>query len=161
MTGKFSAEAEARIRASFARQGFMKKLGVTMDLIAGGVCELSTTHDETMTQQDRYFHAGVTTAIADSAGGYAALSVMPESVAVLTTEFKMNLLAPANGPRLIARGEVIKPGRTLVIVRADVYSGETGREVHVATMLATTMCLIDKKSAPMAIAVEISVKGTS
>lgn len=144
MTDALSAEVERRVRESFARQGFMKKLGVAMDLIGRGICELSTRHDETLTQQNGFFHAGVTAAIADSAAGYAAFSMMPENAAVLTTEFKLNLLAPAKGPRLLARGRVIKSGRTLFVVEANVYSGPTGEETHVAVMMATAMCLMNK-----------------
>lgn len=143
-----SAEAERRVRDSFARQGFMKKLGVNLVTLDYGVCELGVDFDETMTQQHGFFHAGVTATIADNASGYAAYSIMPENSTVLTTEFKLNLLAPAKGPQLLARAEVVKPGRTLVIVKADVYSGETGREDHVATLLATAICLMGKDGAP-------------
>jgi len=138
-------EIDARVRDSFAKQGFMKALGAEIVALAHGVCEIAVDLDDAKTQQHGYFHAGVTAAIADSAAGYAAFSVMPERSAVLTTEFKMNLLAPAKGPCLIARGEVIKPGRTLVVVQANVYCGPTGRETHVATMLATTLCLMNKE----------------
>ncbi|NWG92391.1 MAG: PaaI family thioesterase [Parvularculaceae bacterium] len=138
-------EIERRVRDSFARQGFMKTVGVTMDLIGRGVCELSTRHDESLTQQHGFFHAGVTAALADSAAGYAAYSMMPEKSEVLTTEFKLNLLAPAKGPRLLARAEVVKHGRTLVVAEANVYAGPTGRETHVAIMLATMMCLTERE----------------
>ena len=148
MTNALSPEADRRVRDSFARQGFMKKLGVEFVSLEFGVCELAVDHDETLTQQHGFFHAGVTATLADNAAGYAAYSVMPENSTVLTTEFKMNMLAPAKGPRLLARAEVIKPGRTLVIVKADVYSGATGREDHVATFLATEMCLMNRKDTP-------------
>ena len=138
-----SPEAEERVRDSFARQGFMKKLGVEFRGLGHGTCELAVTVDETMTQQHGFAHAGVTTTIADNAAGYAAYSIMPENSTVLTTEFKVNLLAPAKGPELVARARVIKPGRTLVVVRSDVYSVD-GDEAHVLTMLATEMCLMDK-----------------
>jgi uncharacterized protein (TIGR00369 family) len=144
MTDALPPEIERRVRESFARQGFMKKLGVSMDLVGRGVCELSTRHDETLTQQNGFFHAGVMAAIADSAAGYAALSMMPDNAAVLTTEFKLNLLTPAKGPRLLARGKVIKPGRTLFVVEANVYSGPIREETHVAVMLATEMCLMNR-----------------
>lgn len=143
--GASFAANEQRVRESFARQGFMKKLGVEFVSLGQGMCELAVDFDETMTQQHGYFHAGVTATIADNAAGYAAYSVMPEKSAVLTTEFKLNLLAPAKGPRLLARARVIKPGRTLVVTQADVYSSNAGRETHVATMLATMMCVMDKE----------------
>ena len=126
----------------------MKKLGVEFRGVGAGVCELAVKFDETLTQQHGYFHAGVTSTLADNAAGYAAYSIMPENSTVLTTEFKLNLLAPARGPTLVARAEVIKPGRTLVIVRSDVYSVDLNEEVHVATMLATEMCLMEKQDNP-------------
>jgi uncharacterized protein (TIGR00369 family) len=92
-------------------------------------------------QQHGYAHAGLTFAIGDSAAGYAALSVMPEGFEVLTTEMKINLLAPARGERLIARGRVIKAGRRLVIVQADVHALDEGRETHVALLTGTMMPL--------------------
>ncbi len=143
-----SAQIEARVRKSFARQGFMKKLGVEFRTIGEGRCELAVAFDPSMTQQHGFFHAGVTATIADNAAGYAAYSVMPENSTVLTTEFKMNMLAPARGDELIARAEVIKPGRTLVVVRSDVYGCTGGDETHVATMLATAICLMDKEDGP-------------
>lgn len=126
----------------------MKKLGVEFRGVGKGTCELAVAFDDTMTQQHGYFHAGVTTTLADNAAGYAAYSIMPENSTVLTAEFKMNLLAPARGPLLVARAEVIKPGKTLVIVRSDVYSADGEEEVHVATMLATEMCLMDRQDNP-------------
>ncbi|GJL95581.1 MAG: thioesterase superfamily protein [Hyphococcus sp.] len=143
-----SPEAEQRVRDSFARQGFMKKLCVEFRSIGAGTCELAVAFDETMTQQHGFFHAGVTATLADNAAGYAAYTVMPENSTVLTTEFKVNLLAPARGDELVARAEVIKPGRTLVVVKVDVYGCADGKETHVATMLATEMCLMDKDDAP-------------
>ncbi len=144
MTRALAAAIDARIRDSFARQGFMKKLGVELRRIDTGYCELAVRYDESLTQQHGYIHAGVTATIADNACGYAAYSVMPENSTVLTTEFKMNMLAPAKGPILVARARVIKPGRTLVVVQSDVYSIDGADEAHVATMLATAMCLMDK-----------------
>ena len=126
----------------------MKKLGVEFRSIGKGTCELAVGFDESMTQQHGFFHAGVTATLADNAAGYAAYTVMPENSTVLTTEFKVNLLAPARGDELVARAEVIKPGRTLVVVRVDVFGCADGKETHVATMLATEMCLMEKQDAP-------------
>jgi len=148
MTRGLTSEAERRVRNSFARQGFMNKLGAELRSLGYGTCELAVGFDESLTQQHGFFHAGVTTTIADNAAGYAAYSVMPENSTVLTTEFKMNLLAPARGPELLARAEVIKAGRTLIVVRSDVFSIDNGDETHVATMLATEMCLMDKDDRP-------------
>ncbi len=143
-TKTLSAEIDARVRESFARQGFMKKLGVELRALDYGYCELAVAFDETLTQQHGYIHAGVTATLADNSAGYAAYSTMPADSTVLTTEFKMNMLAPAKGPELAARARVIKPGRTLTIVQADVYCVDGARETHVATMLATAMCVMNK-----------------
>ena len=106
---------EARVRASFDRQEFMATLGVMIEHLAPGEVDLALLHRPNLTQQHGYFHAGVTATLADSAAGYAALSLYPQGTGVLTTEFKINLLRPAEGQRLVARGRVIKPGRTLTI----------------------------------------------
>ena len=132
---------EARVRASFARQGFMSTLGAEISHLMPGEMDISLRQRVELTQQHGYFHAGVTATIADSAAGYAALSLYPKGTGVLTTEFKINLLRPAEGERLIARGRVLKPGRTLTICRSDVYGQRDGRETHVATLLLSMMCL--------------------
>ncbi len=148
MTKTLSPEADARVRDSFARQGFMKKLGVEFRAIDYGYCELAVAFDETLTQQHGFIHAGVTATIADNACGYAAYSVMPKNSTVLTTEFKINMLAPAKGPVLVSRARVIKPGRTLVIVECDVWNIGAGEETLAAKMLATMLCLMNKEDAP-------------
>ena len=132
---------EARVRASFARQAFMATLGVSIAHLAPGEVDLALPHRPDLSQQHGYFHAGVTATIADSAAGYAALSLYPKGTGVLTTEFKINLLRPAEGQRLVARGRVIKPGRTLTICRSDVYGERDGKEIHVATLLLSMICL--------------------
>jgi uncharacterized protein (TIGR00369 family) len=131
---------EARVRSSFSRQGLMHTLGVELDHLAPGEVDLAMRHGPQLTQQHGYFHAGATAAIADSAAGYAALSLYPRGVGVLTVEFKINLLRPAEGERLIARGRVIKPGRTLTVCRSEVYGERDGRETHVATALFSMIC---------------------
>lgn len=132
---------ESRVRASFARQAFMRTLGVEILHLAPGEVDLGLPHRPDLTQQHGYFHAGATATIADSAAGYAALSLYPKGTGVLTTEFKINLLRPAESDRLIARGRVIKPGRTLTICQSDVYGERNGREIHVATLLLSMICL--------------------
>lgn len=139
-----SPETERRVRESFTRQGFMKKLGVELRDLERGACELAVAFDDSLTQQHWFFHAGVTATLADNAAGYAAYSVMPEDSTVLTTEFKLTLLAPAQGDELITRAQVIKSGRMLVVARSDVYARAGEDETHVATMLATMMCLQGK-----------------
>ena len=131
----------ARVRASFARQAFMTTLGVEIMHLAPGEVDLGLSYRPDLTQQHGYFHAGVTTTLGDTAAGYAALSLFPKGTGVLTTELKINLLRPAQGRRLIARGRVIKPGRTLTVCQSDAYAEGDGREIHVATMLLTMMCL--------------------
>ena len=129
-----------RVAASFARQGFMAHLGAVLERVEPGLVEIGLDAADHLSQQHGYFHAGGTIAIADSAAGYAALSLFPAGSGILTSELKINLLNPASGPRLVARGEVVKPGRTLTICRGDVYGGE-GAATHVATGLFTMMRL--------------------
>jgi len=144
VSGPSTSSPEARVRESFATQGFMKKLGAELVSVGEGTCEISVPFDETMTQQHGFFHAGVTATIGDNAAGYAAFTLMPEKSTVMTTEFKINLMAPAKGEKLTARAKVLKPGRTLSVVQSDIYGVEKARETHVATMLVTAMCLMDK-----------------
>jgi len=137
-------EFESRVRESFARQGLMKHLGAELAVLEPGHAEIQVPFRLEVTQQDNYFHAGVSGAIADSACGYAAYTLMPADSSVLTVEYKMNLLAPAEGEKLVARGRVLRSGKTLKICAADVYVQKEGAEVHCATMLATIMCLPGK-----------------
>ena len=127
----------ARVEASFARQAFMGHLGIEMVHLAAGEVDLSVPYQKGLTQQHGYFHAGVTATIADSAAGYAALSLFSPGTGVLTTEFKINLLAAARGEKLVARGRVIKPGRTLTVCRSDVAAVTDGSETLIATALFT------------------------
>lgn len=128
---------EDRIRDSFARQHFMKLIGARLVSVAAGAVDIELPWRDDLTQQHGFVHAGPTITIIDSAAGYAALSLFPAGFGVLTTELKVNLLNPAKGEQLIARGRVIKPGRTLTICRGDAYAIEDGQECHVATALLT------------------------
>jgi uncharacterized protein (TIGR00369 family) len=144
---KFSAadpKFEVRVRESFARQGLMKYLGAELIELTAGRVAIRVPFRAELTQQHNYFHAGISGAIADSACGYSAYTLMPEDSSVLTVEYKMNLLAPADGDELIARARVLRSGKTLKICAADVYVLKKGVEVHCATMLATIMCLRGK-----------------
>lgn len=133
--------AEA-IAHSFAQQAVMQLLGAELTRVEPGVVEITLPFRADLTQQHGYLHAGVITTIADSAAGYAAFSLMPAGSEVLSVEFKINLLRPARGERFVARAEVIKPGRTLVVVRADVFGiAENAVEELVATMQGTMICL--------------------
>jgi len=133
-----------RVQSSFDRQQVMKLLGAKLARLAPGECDIELPFKAELTQQHGYFHAGVSGTIADSACGYAAYTLMPADSSVLTVEFKMNLLAPADGEILVARARVLRSGRTLKICVADVFVQKNGTEIHCATMLATIMCLPGK-----------------
>jgi uncharacterized protein (TIGR00369 family) len=126
------------VERSFARQSIMGLIGARLSLIEPGLIEITLPYRADLTQQQGFLHAGVVTTIADSACGYAAYSLMPAGSEVLSVEFKVNLLRPARGESFVARAEVIKAGRTLTVVRADVFgiAGNGDREL-VATMQGT------------------------
>jgi uncharacterized protein (TIGR00369 family) len=153
------AEYESRVRESFVRQGLMKHLGAELVQLEPGHVEIRVPFRLELTQQHNYFHAGVSGAIADSACGYAAYTLMPAESSVLTVEYKMNLLAPADGEELIARANVLRSGRTLKICIADVYVRKDRAEVHCATMLSTIMCLPGKSDRPPLKASRVSSSG--
>ena len=134
-------EFEARVRDSFARQAVMRLIGARVSGVEPGRCVVELAVRDDLTQQHGYVHGGVVGMIADSAGGYAAFSLMPADASVLTVEYKINMLAPAIGELLIATGEVLKPGRTLSVVRADVVAVCGDRRTRVATMQQTLMVM--------------------
>jgi uncharacterized protein (TIGR00369 family) len=125
------------VRKSFAQQSIMQLIGAELTRIEPGMVEISLPYRRDLTQQDGYLHAGILTTIADSAAGYAAYSLMPAGASVLSVEFKVNLLRPAQGEKFLARAEVIKPGKTLTVVRADVFGIRGGERTLVATLLGT------------------------
>jgi uncharacterized protein (TIGR00369 family) len=127
----------AVVAASFARQGLMRALGIGLVEVTPGVCVLAAAADPRLTQQQRYFHGALIGAMLDCAGGYAALSLMPPDSEVLTTEYKVNFIAAADGERLIARGRVVKPGRTLTIAIAEAFCERDGVESACAIMLSS------------------------
>ena len=133
-----------RVRASFGRQGIMSLIGARLVRVEPGEVWIELPFRADLTQQHGYFHAGITSTIADSAGGYAGFTLFPTGTSVLTVEFKINLIAPAKGDRLIATGKVIKPGRTLTIcnLEVDVFDGD--RAVPCAYGLQTLMCMQGK-----------------
>ena len=137
---------EQKVRQSFRRQRFMRHLGARLDRVEPGFCEIHLLHKPELTQQHGFFHAGVISTIADTAAGYAAYSLMPEGVTVMSVEFKLNLLLPGDGPQLIGRGRVIKSGRTLTACRADVFKISGQSEVLCATALLTMMAVRRKES---------------
>jgi len=135
---------EGDARQSFARQGIMGLIGAQMKAIQPGRCIIELPYDERLTQQDGFFHAGVTSTIADSAGGYAAFSLMPPGSRVLTVEFKINLLAPAKGELLRAQARVIKSGRTLTVCTIKAYCLENSESSLCAVVQQTTICIKPK-----------------
>lgn len=134
----------ARIQQSFAKQGLMTTLGARLEKVEPGFVEIALSPSPAVSQQHGFVHAGAVSAIADSAAGYAALSVMPEGTGVLTAEFKINLLAPAAGDRIVARGRVVKAGRTLTLSQADVFAVKGGEEKLVAHLTATLMAIVGR-----------------
>lgn len=139
--GVLSPTLDARIRESFAEQSMMATLGARLAGVARGAVRIEAPILPGSRQQHGFAHAGLTFAIGDSAAGYAALSVMPEGHEVLTTEMKIHLLAPAKGDLLVATGRVIRSGRRLVIVQADVHALDGGRVSHVALLTGTMLPL--------------------
>jgi uncharacterized protein (TIGR00369 family) len=135
---------EQAVRDSFARQGIMHHLGATLGVIRAGYVEISVPYSDELSQQHGFFHGGVVGTIADSAGGYAAFSLMGAGDGVLTVEYKVNLLAPADGDRLIARAQVVRPGRTLTVTQAEVVVIKQSREVLCGYMQQTLMRIVGR-----------------
>jgi uncharacterized protein (TIGR00369 family) len=125
----------ASVAASFAKQGLMRALGIELSEVTPGACVLCAVADPRLTQQQGLFHGALIGAMLDCAGGYAAYSLMPPGSEVLTTEYKVNFIAAAEGERLIARGRVLKPGRTLTVTLAEAFSARAGVETLCAIML--------------------------
>ena len=138
---QMSHDFEARIRDSFAKQGLMGTLGASMTDLSRGAVTISLVPKPTISQQHGFVHAGAVAAIADTAAGYAALSLMPLGVGVLTTEFKINLVAPATGDRIVARARVVKAGRMLTLAQTDVVAVADGKEKLIALLTATLMTI--------------------
>jgi uncharacterized protein (TIGR00369 family) len=136
-TDDLDAAVVERVRASFARQGAMGTFGAELVAVTSGQIAIALPIEPRMSQQNGFLHAGIAVAVLDSACGYAALTLMPAESEVLSVEFKVNLLAPASGDRLVAEGEVVRAGRTLTVCRGDAYAEHEAERVHVATMLAT------------------------
>lgn len=130
-----------RVRGSFASQGFMAALGARLTRVAPGRVEIQVPFNKELTQQHGFFHGGVIGAIADTAGGYASYTLMGGSDSVLTIEYKLNFMAPADGATLISRGRVLRPGRRVTVCQSDVFVVRDGAEKLCATMLGTFMTL--------------------
>ena len=136
---------EAKVRESFGKQTAMQSLGALIGRVEPGEVEIEMPYRADFTQQNGFVHGGIVTAIVDSACGYAALSLSAPGTAVLTVEYKVNFLAPAKGDRLLARGEVVRPGSTVTVCKGDVVAYDGGDEKVVASML-TTMMLMPNRS---------------
>jgi uncharacterized protein (TIGR00369 family) len=135
-------------RASFARQGAMTHLGATLAHVEAGLVRIELPYREVLSQQHGFFHGGITATVADSAGGYAAFTLFPAGSAILTVEFKINLVAPADGERLVATGRVKKPGRTITLCEMEVDVVKGGRTRPCAFGLQTLMCLEPRDDLP-------------
>jgi uncharacterized protein (TIGR00369 family) len=130
---------QARVRDSFARQRVMETIGARLVHVAPGEVDIELPFRDDLTQQDGFLHAGIVSTVLDSACGYAAYTLMPAGAGVLSIEFKVNLLAPALGERVIARGRVVRAGRTITVSQGDAFAPRDGAERHVAAMTATLM----------------------
>lgn len=133
-----------RVRASFERQNAMSLIRASLPVIEHGRTEIHLPHWQGVEQQHGFVHGGVVGMIADSAAGYAAMTIVSPTASVLTVEYKMNLVAPADGEQLIARGKVVRPGRTLIITQAEVFALKDGQETLCALMQQTIMVMHGK-----------------
>lgn len=137
----FDADVVRRVETSFGKQAFMATLGARLTRVAPGEVEIELPVSVHLTQQHGFVHAGAVATIADSAAGYAALTMMPPGTGILTAEFKINLLAPAAGEWLLAKGRVVKAGRTLTLATAEVFALKDGTARLCAMMTATCMTI--------------------
>lgn len=139
---------EAHVRESFSRQSFMTLIGGEIASLAPGACAVALKARPDLCQQRGFLHGGVTTALADTAAGFSAYSLMPEGSAPLTVELKINLMSPAVGDRFVAKGRVLRSGRTLTVVEVDVDAERGTESKLIARMLATMICLENTSDAP-------------
>lgn len=140
-----NASFAEEIKESFARQSVMQLIGAKLTRIEPGVIEINLPYRTDLAQQHGYLHAGIVSTIADSACGYAAYSLMPAGSEVLSVEFKVNLLRPALGEHFVARAEVIKAGKTLSVVRADVFAFSKDKEDELIATMQGTMIAVNRK----------------
>jgi uncharacterized protein (TIGR00369 family) len=135
---------QERVRNAYARQGAMRLIEAELTGLAPGYCAIALVPRPEVMQQNGYVHAGIVSTMVDSAGGFAGFTLFPADTSVLTVEFKLNLLAPAQGDRLVAEGFVVKAGRTLVITRGEVHGERDGKRTLVALMQQTLIVMHDK-----------------
>ncbi len=136
---------EVKVRESFNRQAVMKTVKATIVAIQPGKVELAFPYQASLTQQHGFIHAGIVSTVLDSACGYAAFSLMPEGAAVLTIEFKINLLSPARGEKFRAIGMVKKAGRSITVTEGELFAHTGNRQKLVATMVGTMMSVYDRE----------------
>ena len=134
-----TAEKETEVRANFARQGLMRSLGATLTAVEAGRCVIELPFSEAVAQQRGFFHGGIVGAIGDTAGGYAAMTLLPAGADVLTLEYKINFLRPAAGGRIVAEGTVLRAGRSVVVTRVDVYVESDGDRLLCAALQQSIM----------------------
>jgi uncharacterized protein (TIGR00369 family) len=137
--------SEERVKSSFAKQGLMTTLGATLEKVSAGLVEIAIRPTAAISQQHGFTHAGAVSAIADSAAGYAALTLTSADTGVLTTEFKINFIAPAIGDRIVARGHVVKAGRTLTVAQSEVFAEHAGKEKLIALLTASIMTVANRE----------------
>lgn len=137
---------ELRVRESFDSQKVLHLVGARLCRVEPGIVEIEIDSRDDLMQQNGFIHAGIVTTILDTACGYAAYTLMPADSGVLSVEFKVNLLAPAKGERIVARAEVKRSGRTLTVCSADAFAIDGEQETICATMLATMFCVEKKRS---------------
>ena len=134
-----SGDVDNRVRENYRKQGFLRHAKAQLAKVSPGMAEIILPFSADVDQHYGFFHGGAIATIVDGAAGAAAYSLLEGGAGVLTTEFKINFLAPAKGDRLIARGKVIKPGRRLIICQGDAFIEQDGSEMLVATALLTMM----------------------
>ncbi len=139
------AAMRERVQASFALQSAMALIRATLPVVEPGQTEIHLKHWDGIEQQHGFIHGGVVGMIADSAAGYAAMTLVPNDASVLTVEYKMNLVAPAHGEKLVARGRVVRPGRTLIVTQAEVFALRGERETLCALMQQTIMVMYGRQ----------------
>ncbi len=142
-----SPEIEAKVRASFARQGLLRSFKAELVAVEQGLVRITAPLSEAVSQQHGAAHAGLSFALGDSAAGYAALTMIEGTADVMTAEMKINLLRPALGDRIVAEGRVIKPGRRLIVVQSDVFAETEGERKHLAVMQGTMVAAQPARSA--------------
>lgn len=137
-----------RVKDSFKRQGFMAHLGAQINDIKAGQVEIRVPFEPFLSQQHGFFHGGLIGTIGDNAGGYSAFTLMAATDSVLTVEYKLNIMAPALGEFLVARGRVLRPGKTLTVCQSDIFVSRNGVDKLCATLLGTFMTMADAADEP-------------